>query len=286
MNISDLKSGAESLLGAFLLATVTFFIAKSKGYFRLPDIDKKNPVKWYYTAAVFLLYIKLGLLILPLIPLLFLHITKKGSLTKEEIGWLQILFLLVVFVCVRLYTSYISKDVTKFIFWGSQKADLNRFMKSVFMGFLSCIISYPFVLLANAISTTLVVKIWGEISIEQVAVKQLRLLKGYPLLFTILGILVVFCVPYIEELIFRGFLQSTLKRYFGRIVAVVSTALIFSLFHYAVSQKISNIPLICSLFVLSLFLGFVYERERSLWAPIALHSLFNSVNLITILVAS
>jgi membrane protease YdiL (CAAX protease family) len=41
-----------------------------------------------------------------------------------------------------------------------------------------------------------------------------------------------------------------------------------------------SVPLI---FVLSLMLGYLYERTGTLWAPIAVHFVFNAVNVLFVL---
>jgi membrane protease YdiL (CAAX protease family) len=60
-----------------------------------------------------------------------------------------------------------------------------------------------------------------------------------------------------------------------RWTGIVVTSVIFAVLHEAWS-----IPLI---FVLSLALGYVYERTGSLWAPIVVHFGFNTVNLMLVL---
>ena len=115
---------------------------------------------------------------------------------------------------------------------------------------------------------------------DQVAVYILKMTLQYPLylLFTLTTI--VLLAPLVEELLFRGFLQSYFRRYLSAQWAIVLTSLIFALFHFSVAQKMSNIPILLSLFTLALFLGWLYEKQRSLIAPIALHILFNGVNAI------
>jgi membrane protease YdiL (CAAX protease family) len=65
--------------------------------------------------------------------------------------------------------------------------------------------------------------------------------------------------------------------------AIIFSALCFSLFHLAPSQGIGNISLVASLFLFALFLGFIYERQASLFASIGLHMTFNAVSTVRIL---
>ena len=60
-------------------------------------------------------------------------------------------------------------------------------------------------------------------------------------------------------------------------------SLIFAAFHFSTSQGLNNIELLVSLFVLSCFLGFLYERQESLLASMALHATFNAISILAIL---
>ncbi len=61
------------------------------------------------------------------------------------------------------------------------------------------------------------------------------------------------------------------------------SSMVFAFCHFALSQQIENIEILVSIFVLSLFLGYLYEREGNLWAPIGLHAMFNAVTFAVIL---
>ena len=87
----------------------------------------------------------------------------------------------------------------------------------------------------------------------------------------------------LEEFLFRGVLQNFLKKYFKRDVSIIITSLVFAFFHYSPSQKLSNISIIGSLFVLACFLSFLYERQKSLFAPIFLHATFNAISIINLI---
>jgi membrane protease YdiL (CAAX protease family) len=103
-----------------------------------------------------------------------------------------------------------------------------------------------------------------------------------PYQFAMAFITLVFFAPLIEETLFRGFIQSFIRRFLGSKKAILLTSLIFSSMHFTMSQGLRNITLIGSLFVFSLFLGFIYERQRNLLASITLHFLFNLNNLLIV----
>lgn len=75
--------------------------------------------------------------------------------------------------------------------------------------------------------------------------------------------------PLCEEVIFRGYCYPALKKFAGAKVSMITTSLVFACAH-------GNLPSALPLFLLGLLLVFVYERTRSLWAPIAIHFLFNA----------
>jgi len=113
-----------------------------------------------------------------------------------------------------------------------------------------------------------------------------------PIKFAIIASAIVLA-PMFEEMLFRGFLQSAtlaaLNRWSdsrdraprGRTnaatpgwlkwLAIVLASIAFT----AVHQHLWLMP---PIFVLSLCLGYVYERTNNLWAPITIHALFNAAS--------
>jgi uncharacterized protein len=83
----------------------------------------------------------------------------------------------------------------------------------------------------------------------------------------------VIVAPIAEELIFRGYIFGVLRRYTGRWWAMAISALVFASIH-------AHIPSLAGLFTLAVALTLVYEGAGSLWAPIAMHSLFNAITVV------
>lgn len=163
--------------------------------------------------------------------------------------------------------------------WG----DTSRWYDHLIIGILTWFVSYPFVLAVGQVVSLVVLSIFKQSPAEQVAVSQLKNIFLDRWLFGMSVIGVTCLVPLAEELLFRGLLQSWIK---GKIKqttwAIIITSFVFALFHYAPAQGITNIELLFSLFLLSCFLGFLYERQRSLWAPIGLHGFFNAMSVLLI----
>jgi len=283
MEVVDAEQAAGGLLLASLLVLVAFFVARRAGYFRLPPQGGRLPVTFLQTFGIFLMYLLLAFLVLPAINIGLIRLLNHNEVSKVWLGWAQIASLFFVYICLISYCFLIKAEARSFIFWGEEKPSVQRTTKSVLMGFVSWVVGYPFVFLTGILTGLISLWIWKEAKVEQVAVKQLKMTMGQPLMFGLMIFLVVILVPFMEELLFRGFLQSYLKRHLGRLWSLFTTAFIFALVHYAPSQGTGNFQLITSLFVLSIFLGFIYERERTLWAPVALHSAFNGFSVLLII---
>ena len=93
--------------------------------------------------------------------------------------------------------------------------------------------------------------------------------------------LIVFVVPVVEETIYRGLLQESLRRHRtltnGSVwMSIVITSVLFALMHGGVA----TVEGLVSLFVLSLGLGWVHARTGRLIAPIMMHAGYNAANLL------
>ena len=104
---------------------------------------------------------------------------------------------------------------------------------------------------------------------EQEVLLQVLALEGAEFA-TAIGIAIVLG-PLLEELLFRGFLQSALAQGLGERGALVVTSAVFTALH-----GVAGLPI---LFGLSLFLGWLQLRTRCLWVPWSAHALNNAVTL-------
>ncbi len=87
----------------------------------------------------------------------------------------------------------------------------------------------------------------------------------------------VVVVPFVEELIFRGMIQTALRSYIVRPWPAISLAsLVFIVFH-------ANPEHWLALFALSLCLGYTYEKSGSLFRSIFVHALFNAMSVLAAL---
>ena len=88
-------------------------------------------------------------------------------------------------------------------------------------------------------------------------------------------VLAVSLAPLAEEFIFRFFIYGVMKRYLGKVVAVVASALLFAAVH-------GHLPSFAPLFVLGTCLAVAYEWSGSILVPMTMHALFNAVTLTTL----
>ena len=88
-------------------------------------------------------------------------------------------------------------------------------------------------------------------------------------------VLAVSLAPLAEEFIFRFFIYGVMKRYLGRVAAVVASALLFAAVH-------GHLPSFVPLFVLGSCLAVAYEWSGSILVPMTMHALFNAVTLTTL----
>lgn len=102
--------------------------------------------------------------------------------------------------------------------------------------------------------------------------------------FTWVGFLVTLIgagilVPISEELFFRGAIFTWFRGRYSFPIAMFASSLIFGLGHF------DTIGVVASSFVLALANAYVFEKSKTLWAPIFMHITTNSVAVLIIYVA-
>jgi uncharacterized protein len=96
--------------------------------------------------------------------------------------------------------------------------------------------------------------------------------------FVLMLLLAGVAAPVVEETLFRGVLYGWLRVRMPVVLAVVISAAVFAGVHV--------IPILLpALFVVGIILAVVYEWSKSLWVPILLHAIQNSVAVVAIFAA-
>lgn len=281
-----------AIVFSMLLALISSGIAWKRGFFSLPKYNKADSPAIYFSEliAVFALFLSVSLFFPPL--LLFIwNFFETGSWTSiphnsldvQMQGWLNVVMILAYACGIGLFCKGCSTRL-QYAVWGvNAYAGKKRRLEDFMFGCCSWLIAFPLVLVIDQFTSLIVLKLFEMPPIDQVAVKHLKTTLGNPLLFFSLSLLIISIVPLVEEILFRGFLQTWLKQRLGRKKAIVLASLIFACFHFSPEQGIYNMQILFSLFLLSCFLGFVYERQQSLWTSIGLHATFNGISTLAIL---
>ena len=89
------------------------------------------------------------------------------------------------------------------------------------------------------------------------------------------GFMIICVAPFAEEFFFRGFFYGALRTRFSVAVAAVIDGLVFGLIHF--EGGTDGLLIVPPLALLGGIFCLVYERTRSLYPVIALHSLNNSI---------
>lgn len=95
---------------------------------------------------------------------------------------------------------------------------------------------------------------------------------NHSLIYRLLIALFIFAFAASEELIFRGFLQTYMKKYMNRWNAIILSSLFFTILHLPPQSY----PYILAMGVT---FGIVFELSGTIWAPILAHGLGNVIGL-------
>jgi hypothetical protein len=155
--------------------------------------------------------------------------------------------------------------------------------KDIAIGFAAWCISMPIVAFASQLLDLVISLLVQTEGPDQVAVRYFKSTFGSPGQMTIALFTILIMAPVLEEFLFRGCLQTFVKKRLGPKAAILISSVIFALFHFSPSQGISNFSLLPALFIFAGFLGFTYERQGSLLASITLHATFNATSALRIL---
>lgn len=96
--------------------------------------------------------------------------------------------------------------------------------------------------------------------------------------FTFVSVILISIIaPISEELVFRGIILNKGKKVIPFIYANILQSILFGVFHGDLIQGIYA-------FFLGMILGVLYEKRNSIYGPIALHMIFNTMGILTQLV--
>ncbi len=106
--------------------------------------------------------------------------------------------------------------------------------------------------------------------------------KGGALLMAFVSLVIL--PPIVEEITFRGFLFAGLKRRFGVVAGAILTSLLFAAPHLLTGESSLLWVAAIDTFALSLVLCYLRQKTGSLYAPIVVHALKNSIAFLALFV--
>lgn len=264
-----------SIVFFMAIAGLAINFAYRQNYFTIPP--KTTPpalIDLRDTAEVFFLFISSQFLIVPLI--LYAIVAKNRAqiiVDTELLGWLNLLAIAIVGSLLGVFFFFKRKKMKPLFTSNHPTFDFA-------LGVASWLVAFPTAMLISQILVFILTNLMGFTLVDQTAVMNVKESMKYPVLFLASMTAVTFIVPVLEEILFRGYLQTALTKKLGALQAIVLSSAVFASFHYGAGQGINNINIVGTLFILSLFLGFVRERQGNLLPSIALHSTFNGVSIL------
>jgi uncharacterized protein len=283
-----LKNQLFQLLFCFIAAVVTTTAAWIFGFFK--KIQKTQNQKFptlFLVIKLFIIYLFLAFFIGKITMIVMTKIISLLKLPTSEISVALLAWSNFIVLGIITYALiYIARRSDKVVFsniWKIKITKHNSIAKDIFFSCYAWIIILPIVLLTSQIIDLFNLVVLNiEQTPDQLAVLFLKRTLGHPLYLTLAIISIVGFTPFLEEILFRGYLQTYLKKVLGIKASIAVASLTFALFHFSISQGLGNINIIITLFVLACFLGYLYERQKSLITPIMLHMIFNAISIINL----
>lgn len=227
---------------------------------------------------------------LPLVPLLLwfgvvsTSIVLVQKLTPGLTSWQNILRDHVLMSIGAIVTIAAMMFLVKIYFARGLKGfglNVKTIAKDFVMAIINLLAAWPLLLAAITI-TLIIAKMFSGQDYQMPQHEQLEMITQYqqiPVRISIVFVAVVIA-PLLEEMLFRGFVQTAIRSYFNprnnAWPAIALSALFFSIMH----ADPSHWP---ALFILGICLGYSYEKSGSLFRPIFIHLFFNAYSVATVL---
>ncbi|MBI5346589.1 MAG: CPBP family intramembrane metalloprotease [Chlamydiae bacterium] len=255
------------VMAMLILFSIAFFL----GFFNVKKTKKPIRIKFKNVLVVFLIYISTPFFCQIFKPILHnLNYNAFVSTYNLLVASLTLFFL-------YLYLKAIDRSLAKSIFKSSNSSLFSDIWVGIIFGSLAFFITTYF---SKILDLLIAILLKIEHTPQQEVIHLLQSGLDNQLFLILSLFLIIVLAPIIEELLFRGFLQNFLVRFFNKTWSIIVTSLFFSLFHFTISQSYGNITIIGSLFLLSLILGLVYEKQKSLLSSIILHASFNGITIV------
>jgi uncharacterized protein len=275
--MSEIMGALVPLLFLAFVSCALLYMGQRRGFFKIDFPEWRVDVKLIHVLAAFGLYFFFSSVFASFIAYK-LRIQIMGNYAAY-LSWLNFAISFCAFLSIACCWRLLPRETR----WGIIRRERTTAGSDFGRAALTWLYSFPLVLFVNQTLEIVLTKVFGLVHLpDQVAVRFLKSTFANPVFFILAVLSIVVLAPLIEETLFRGFLQSYIRRQLGSKYAILVTAACFSAFHFASGQGLGNISIIMSLFVLALFLGFLYEKQGSLRASIFLHGLFNAISVMNL----
>lgn len=269
------------------LALIVSWVAWGKGFFNLPAKEHKVPtITFSQVIVTYLIFISVYIMFAPTILHYLVRICGSKVNYINLIALLQLMIFVVTGFLLWVYGWSINRSSFQKIWKDRTFTDGRSLRYDMGIGAFTWLIAFPTVIVASELSEAITLLFFHELGKEQMAIQYLKLAIEAPFSFVVALITILVGAPFLEEYLFRGVLQTWIRNKLSPIWAITISSLAFSLFHLTPSQGVGNIALFFSLFTFALYLGFIYEKQRSLIANITLHVVFNFISVIRIITES
>ena len=141
------------------------------------------------------------------------------------------------------------------------------FFRTVVTGAILILAAYPLIFLADVVTQRLLRSGPQRQAIVEMFSESTTLHQRILII-----VLAVSLAPIAEEFIFRFFIYGVARRYFGRVIGVVVSSLLFAAVH-------AHLPSFAPLFVLGTCFAIAYEWSGSILVPMTMHAIFNAITL-------
>lgn len=242
------------LIAFAILALLTIYIGWKREFFSLPSESRSwlFPIRLFHVIASFAIYLVVAVLVTPFIgkivqKVLFENPTTPSS-TLGLASWVNFISSLLILLGLTALLFVMPRIVRKNI-WQQSREEPYLIRKDFTTALLAWVISFPLVVFVNQGIDWIITNIFHFPKLpEQLAVQFLKMTFGYPVLLILAILSIVVLAPLVEEILFRGFLQSFIRQHLGHKQAIFITSVLFAFFHYSPEQGIANLTIVISLF--------------------------------------
>lgn len=126
--------------------------------------------------------------------------------------------------------------------------------------------------MAAAVSVNIVVSLSGLVYLSPKYQEVTQIIYSGSIIMEIIS--AVIAAPVLEELFFRGMIYQRLRGYCNAVTAILISSAFFGLFH-------GNLVQFVYAFLIGCMLAFVYEKFKTIWAPVVFHV---GANLLSVLI--